>query len=470
VLLPTEKSWIIARNKTVENVSLSILQRIRLSILTGKPEERNDQQSQRNVFRSFLLHFRPASVPERTLDFSLSWGQGGMALVLVILLFASGLMLKFSYEPSPARAYASIIHLVNQVRFGQLLRNLHHWSANGLLLVVFLHCLRVFYTGAFTGPRQLTWSIGLVLFAAVLLSNFTGYLLPWDQRAYWAITISTSMLDYLPAVGTGLREWILGGSEPGPGTLVNFYAIHTAILPALLLFFVPWHFWRIRKANGLVIPRRSENEPMTAGEMVDSMPHLIIREAAIALLVLAAVLLISMFFNAPLDAQANPGLSPNPTKAPWYFMGVQELLIHFHPLFAVLVIPGLLVLGLLLIPYFNYEANTAGVWFCSARGRKMALAAAILASVATPAAVWFDAYATAVWRAGPAGLVSNGLLPFAVLLAVCAGFYWLVKKTFQANNNEAIQAMFTLLVTSFVVLTVIGVWFRGAGMQLGWAV
>ncbi len=467
--MPAKKSWIIAGNGSLENVSLKILKRIRLPDPTGKPEERNDQHGQRKNFRSFLLHFRPASVPERTLDFSLSWGLGGMAAVLLILLFGSGLMLKFSYEPSPARAYASITHLVNQVPFGQLLRNLHRWSANGLLLVAFLHCLRVFYTGAFTGPRQFNWIIGLVLFAVVLLSNFTGYLLPWDQLAYWAITISTSMLDYLPVVGTGLREWILGGSEPGPATLMNFYAIHTAILPVLLLFFVPFHFWRIRKANGLVIPRKSENEPLTAGEMVDSMPHLIIREAAIALLVLAAVLLISMFFNAPLGEPANPGLSPDPTKAPWYFMGIQEMLIHFHPLFALLLIPGLIVLGLLWIPYFDYQASTAGIWFGSVKGRQVALAAALFAIVATVAAVWLDDFAAASYNAGPAGLVRNGLLPFTVLLAVCAGFYWLVKQTFRANNNEAIQAMFTLIVTSFVVLTIIGVWFRGAGMQLGWA-
>ena len=324
-----------------------------MSIMNDRAEERTNQHAKRKNFRNFALHFRPASVPECTLDLSLSWGLGVMATVLVMALFASGMMLKFAYEPSPSRAYDSITYLIDQVPFGQLMRNLHRWSANGLLMVVFLHFLRVFYTGAFSAPRQFNWIIGLVLFAAVILSNFTGYLLPWDQLAYWAITISTSMLDYIPLIGTGLREWILGGPEPGPGTLLNFYAIHTAVLPALLLFFMSFHFWRIRKANGLVTPRSSAEDPPAAGEMVDSMPHLIMREAAIALSVLTVVLLISMFFNAPLHDPANPGLSPNPTKAPWYFMGIQELLIHFHPLFALLVIPGLIILGLLLIPYLS---------------------------------------------------------------------------------------------------------------------
>ena len=435
----------------------------------GKPGDQNHKHARRKTFRNFVLHFRPVFVPERSLDLTLHWGLGIMATVLIFLLFASGLMLKFSYEPSLSSAHDSVNYLIETVPFGQLLRNLHRWSANGLLMVVFLHFLRVFYTGAFTAPRQVNWIVGLVLFAAVVLSNFTGYLLPWDQLAYWAVTISTSMLDYIPITGPGLREWILGGTEPGPKTLVNFYAIHTALLPALLLFFVPFHFWRIRKAKGLVIKTTPGAEPAASGDMVEAMPHLFMREAAIALVTLAAVLLVSMLYNAPLGELANPGLSPNPTKAPWYFMGIQEMLIHFHPVFALLVIPGLLVLGLLSIPYLNYEATAPGVWFHSVKGRKMVLAAAVFAGVATAGMVWLDDHLAAGYQAGPAGLVRNGLLPFAILLAVSAVFYLALRKIFKADNYEMVQAMFTLIVTSFVVLTVIGVWFRGAGMQLGWA-
>ena len=448
---------------------MNILQPFHLSIVAGKLEEPKHQPAGRNILRSFLLHFRPSSVAERTLDFSLTWGLGGMAAVLVALLFCTGLMLKFTYEPTPARAYDSVVYLINHIPFGQLLRNLHRWSANGLLILSFLHLLRVFYTGAFAAPRQFNWIIGMVLFAAVILSNFTGYLLPWDQLAYWAVTISTSMLDYIPLVGTGIREWVLGGTEPGPRTLINFYAIHTAVLPLLLLFFLPWHFWRIRKAKGLVMLRKPLEEPGVATEMVDSMPHLIVREAALALVVVAAVLLISMVFNAPLGEQANPGLSPNPTKAPWYFMGIQEMLIHFHPVFALLVIPLLLVFGLLSMPYFNTGAETAGIWFCSAKGRRMSAVAAVFATLVTVSAVLLDEFTDAVYQAGPAGLVSNGLLPFAILLAVCGGFYWLVKKVYRAERHEAIQTLFTLLVTAFVVLTLIGIWLRGTDMQLMWA-
>ena len=428
-----------------------------------------DQREQRKYFRSFLLHSRPRVVPERTLSLSFTWGLGDMATVLVLLLLGSGLLLKFFYEPFPDRAYDSILFLNGQIPFGRLLRNIHRWSANGLLFVVFLHFLRVFYTSAFLAPRQTNWIIGLMLFAAVIFSNFTGYLLPWDQTAYWAITISTSMLDYIPGIGAGLKEWVLGGAEPGSVTLLNFYAIHTAVLPGLLLFAVLYHFWRIRKANGLVIPRKPGEDSATMGPWVDTMPHLIVREVAMALIVVAAILAISMTVDAPLGDPANPGLSPNPTKAPWYFMGIQELLMHFHPVFAVLVAPLLLIFGLLSIPYINYEDDTSGVWFGSQKGRKMILIAAVVAVFATIAGVLLDEFVIGANMTGPPTMIYNGLLPFAIVLTACGGFYSLMKKRFEANNNEAIQSLFTLLTTSFVVLTLIGIWFRGAGMQLMWA-
>ena len=392
-----------------------------------------------------------------------------MATVLVLLLLGSGLLLEFFYEPFPDRAYDSVLYLNSQIPFGRLLRNVHRWSANGLLFVVFLHFLRVFYTSAFLAPRQTNWIIGLMLFAAVILSNFTGYLLPWDQTAYWAITVSASMLDYIPGIGAGLKEWLLGGAEPGSVTLMNFYAIHTAILPALLLLALLYHFWRIRKANGLVIPRTPDEDPTTVGPWVETMPHLIVRETALALLVLAIILAVSMSIDASLGDPANPGLSPNPTKAPWYFMGIQEMLMHFHPVFAVLVAPLLLIFGLLSIPYVNYDAETSGVWFCSHKGRKMALVAAVAAIFFTLAGVLLDEFILGANMTEPPTIIYNGLLPFALILAACGGFYYLMKKRFEANNNEAIQSLFTLLTTSFVVLTLIGIWFRGAGMQLMWA-
>jgi quinol-cytochrome oxidoreductase complex cytochrome b subunit len=448
---------------------LSILKRVRPFFSADGQHAARDPEDKRRYFHNYLLHFRPGTVPERTLRFSLTWGLGGAAVVLVCLLFASGLLLKFVYEPTPSGAYASIVYLGSEVPFGQLLRNVHRWSGNGLLFVLFLHLLRVFYTGAYLPPRHVNWIIGLVLFLAAILSNFTGYLLPWDQVAYWAVTISTSMLDYVPWIGEGLKRWLLGGSEPGPATLLNFYAIHTALLPVTLLFVIPLHFWRIRRAGGLVIPRSPDEDPSVTGEIVDAVPHLVTREIAMAVTVIAAVLLFSMAVNAPLAEPANPGLSPNPTKAPWYFMGAQELLMHFHPVFALLVIPGALTLGLLLLPAFHDGDDSVGVWFRSARGRQTAWIAMISGGALTVAGVWLDEFGGAAALSAPQGMLRNGLLPFAVILALCGGFYLAVRKVFDANRGEAVQALFTLLVGSFTVLTLIGVWFRGEGMKLMWA-
>jgi len=428
-----------------------------------------EEKDQRKYFRNLLLHFRPSTVPERTLRFNLTWGLGGMSTVLLFLLVGTGLLLKFVYEPTISGAYASILYLESEVPFGQLLRNLHRWSGYGLILAAFLHLLRVFYTGAHNGPRRWNWVIGLGLFAFVVFSNFTGYLLPWDQVSYWAVTVSTSMLDYIPAIGPGLKALVLGGPEPGQATLMNFYALHTAILPALLLFLLPFHFWRIRKVKGLVVPRAPEEDVSITGPEVDAMPHLIVREAATALLLLAAVLLVAVAFNAPLAEQANPGLSPNPTKAPWYFMGLQELLLHFHPLFAVVVIPALTVLAVVWIPWLDPGTQTSGVWFRSRSGRRSALLALGIGSALSVAAVFLTDLSSAGATTAAPGILRGGLLPFLALVAVCGLFFAVVRRLSDASRSDAVQAVFTLLLAGFFILMLIGVWFRGPGMQLGWA-
>ena len=446
------------------------MNRILSSIFPSFSKPGRAGKSSKKLLNSLLLHFRPRSVDERTLRFTLTWGLGGMAAVLVFLLFCTGLMLKFVYEPSPARAYESIIYLQNKVLFGQLIRNIHHWSGNILLLVVFLHFLRVFFTGGYTGPRRFNWIIGLALLGAVTVSAFTGYLLPWDQLGFWAITICTAMLEYVPVVGKLLKASIQGGPEMGPAILTNFYAIHTAVMPALLVLLMGFHFWRVRKAKGLVIPRSPDESPQTRGEPVSSIPNLLVREVAVGLALIAFVLLFSMLLNAPLADKANPGLSPNPTKAPWYFMGIQELLTHFHPLYSLVIIPLLTGLFLLAIPYFSYGEEISGVWFISNKGRKLALASAVVSAVITALGVVLFEYVldfTSLMPGLPTA-VSNGLIPFILDLLVLAGLFIFVRKKYSASNQEMVQTVFVFLVTSFVVLTVIGIWFRGTGMKLMW--
>jgi quinol-cytochrome oxidoreductase complex cytochrome b subunit len=449
---------------------LSLIQRIRYSILPGTLQKPKNKDTYRLFFNSLMLHFRPRYVSERTLRFTLTWGLGGMAVVLVGMLFGSGLMLKFVYQPVPDRAYESIVHLQQFVFFGQLIRNVHHWSANTLLIVVFLHFLRVFFTGAFHPPRQFNWVIGLVMFLAVLTSNITGYLLPWDQLAFWAITVCTAMLEYLPGIGNWLQNLVRGGSEIGPATLSIFFAIHTAVIPAGLLILMPFHFWRVRKAGGLVVPRTPEENPSSLSHSVPTIPNLILREIVVALVLIAVIMFVSVIFNAPLGAEANPGLSPNPTKAPWYFAGVQELLLHVHPLFAIFFIPMLMIIVLASIPYTNYQIDTAGVWFASFKGRTMAVWSVLAAVIVTPIGIVLDEFVIdfSAWLPDIPAEISEGLIPFALVFTAILTYYKVIKTKFSSNNNEALQSVFILLVVAFIILTVTGIWFRGQGMALIW--
>jgi quinol-cytochrome oxidoreductase complex cytochrome b subunit len=449
---------------------ISLFQRIRYSIFPGLLLKPKNKDRHRIFFNSLILHFRPRNVPQRTLRFALTWGLGGMAVVLVGMLFSSGLMLKFVYQPVPDRAYASIVYLQQNIFFGQLIRNVHHWSANTLLIVVFLHFLRVFFTGAFHPPRQFNWILGLAMFLAVLTSNITGYLLPWDQLAFWAITVCTGMLEYLPGIGSWLQNLVRGGSEIGPATLSIFFAIHTAVMPAGLLILMPFHFWRVRKAGGLVVPRTPAENPSNRGDSVPTIPNLILREIVVALVLIAVIMFVSAVFNAPLGAEANPGLSPNPTKAPWYFAGVQELLLHVHPLFAVFIIPLLMIIVLFSIPYINYQTDTAGVWFTSLKGRTMAVWSALGAVIVTPLGIVLDEFVIdfSAWLPDIPGEISDGLIPFALVITAALLFYKVIKTKFSSNNNEALQSVFVLLVVAFIILTITGIWFRGQGMALIW--
>ena len=152
------------QNNGVTPDKLTLFHRIRYSVFPGLRRPLKDRGDYRRFFNSLILHFRPRTVQQRTLRFTLTWGLGGMAVVLIILLFGTGILMKFVYQPFPDKAYTSILHLQQNVSFGQFVRNIHHWSGNILLIVVFLHFLRVFFTGAFHPPRQFNWVIGLCLF------------------------------------------------------------------------------------------------------------------------------------------------------------------------------------------------------------------------------------------------------------------------------------------------------------------
>ncbi|MCU0229845.1 MAG: cytochrome b N-terminal domain-containing protein [Acidobacteria bacterium] len=416
-----------------------------------------------------MLHLHPRVVPAAALRFSLTFGLGGAALVLFLLLALSGALLLVAYEPSPERAYGTVAALVDQVHFGAFIRNIHHWAANGLVLVTGLHLLRVFYRGGHLPPRRGNWIVGVLLLLLVVASAFTGYLLPWDQLAYWAVTISTGMLEYVPWLGSALMRAARGGPEIGPTTLARFFVLHVAILPIALLLLLAFHFWLVRKAGGVILPVDVGDAAAPRGPLVPTSPGLTQREGVAALVVLATVLMLAAVANAPLQAQANPGMSPNPAKAPWYFMGVQELLVHVHPLYAAVVVPLAALVLLFALPALAGGERPSGRWFESARGARLALGAALAGALLAALAIVVNE----PLRHGPPWIpalppaVRGGLLPVlaAVGLAVVAG---VVARRRGANRIELIQAVFSFVLAAFVVLTVTGVLFRGQGMALTW--
>ena len=460
----------MTRRTSLDNPDVNLLQRIWRSVFPSPVRPHTEMGRKRFLRGNLILHFRPPTVKEKTLIFTLSWGLGGIAATLVLLQMATGILLKFIYVPTPIDAYSSVQSIMVQVPFGRLVRNLHHWCANLLVVVLMLHMLRVFFTGAFHHPRQFNWIIGLVLFATVLAANLSGYLLPYDQLAYWAVTVFTAMMGYIPGIGRWLQQALGNGSELGPRTLPFFYSMHTAVIPLLLAGLMGFHFWRIRKAGGLVVPRKPAEPIDEISPRVPVVPNLLIREVSTALAVTATVLILSIFFDAALSAPANPGLSPNPVRAPWYFAGLQELLLHLHPVVAVCVIPLAAGIFLVSIPYFAYPQSSEGIWFASYRGRTQSINAAVTSMVITPALILVDALVvkTAPWAVDLSPVVRDGLLPLLLISALTTGGIFALRKRWGATLNETTQSLFVAMVTALVVLTLVGIFFRGPSMRLIW--
>jgi quinol-cytochrome oxidoreductase complex cytochrome b subunit len=176
-----------------------------------------------------------------------------IATILFIILTLTGILIMFYYVPSTEMAYDSIITLQTTVLYGQLMRNMHRWAAHAMVLVVVLHMLRVFYTGAYKPPREFNWVVGVFLLLMTLGASFTGYLLPWDQLSFWAITVGTNIAGYAPLIGPEMRFMLLGGFEVGQNALIRFYALHIMALPLLMAGGASVHIWRVRKDGGLAM-------------------------------------------------------------------------------------------------------------------------------------------------------------------------------------------------------------------------
>jgi len=258
-----------------------------------------------------------------------------------------------------------------------------------------------------------------------------------------------------------------GGPEIGSATLANFFVMHVAFIPGTLIILLLWHFWLVRRAGGLVQVAQIDRKEASV-QRVPTVPNLIVRETAVGLMLVAFVLIMSIVWNAPLQEQANPGMSPNPAKAPWYFLGFQELLLHLHPIFAIFVWPLLGAGALLCVPFWRNSALPTGVWFGgSERARKLAAWVAIGGTMATLVIILTD---NMLPQSGAVAntLITRGLLPTGLLITILIGIYFLLVKKLQYSRAEAVMAGIILFMVALTVCTIIGVWFRGPEMHLIW--
>jgi quinol-cytochrome oxidoreductase complex cytochrome b subunit len=375
----------------------------------------SDREAGDAIVSNFALHWFPAKISRASMAWSYSFWLGTISAALFLLLILSGLPLLFLYVPSVERAYQSVKDIEFVITFGSWIRAVHRISAHLMVIVVALHLMRVFLTGAYKNGagrgqrREINWVIGVVMLLTTLFLSFTGYLLPWDQLAFWAVTVGTNIASSIPAIGPDVRELLIGGRTIEQATLIRFYVLHIIILPGLLGGLFAYHMWRVRKDGGLAradaesvaerpratavvatktytllgvargtaptITTRTLEAPDTT---VNAVPDLVRRAAIATLGTIAVVSIMSVFIASPLEEPANALVTPNPAKAPWYFLWLQEIVTDTTirlgsftlngAFVGGVILPGLLI-GLMTIwPWLDRSpALAAGVWLPRAR-------------------------------------------------------------------------------------------------------
>ena len=200
------------------------------------------------------LHLHPSKVRRHATRLRFTWCMGGITFLMFLVTVVTGVYLMFYYRPTAEYAYADMKYLEFDMPFGMLMRNMHRWAAHGMVIFIWLHMFRVFMTGSYKPPREFNWVVGVNLLVLTLLMSFTGYLLPWDQLALWAVTVGTNMVGYTPVFGSSVKYVLLGSKEISNETLLRWYVLHVLLLPFVIVIFMAVHFWRVRKDGGVSGP------------------------------------------------------------------------------------------------------------------------------------------------------------------------------------------------------------------------
>jgi quinol-cytochrome oxidoreductase complex cytochrome b subunit len=469
------------------------------------------------MFNNFFLHIQGVKTHLNTLRPNYTFGLGLISLFLLLIAFASGIFLMVYYNPSISNAFNTVKDINFVVSGGKFMRNLHKWAGEAMIIAVFLHMARVFFTGSYAKGRQFNWVVGMGLLVLTCVLNLTGYMLPWDQLSYWAMVIVSNIMnspkeitDILGItqyfdIGGFQKELFLGGLNPGQESLTRVYLLHILLLPAFITGGLGVHFWRIRKDGGLTRPENFEpretdasySQPpdkkggifptyKTYGLMelargrtpavdndventVLSWPNLLIAELAVFTLTLAVIMVYAYYVDAPLKELANATLPENPAKAPWYFLGFQEL-VSYSAFMGGIILPTMGVVGLLLIPYLDREEKNVGVWFTNKQGVWVTVQSAVLASAGLIAVLafsinfgWFRNW----WPDIPQlwiVLINPGSLWVGFIMAWSL---YMIKRT--GSTRMGAIALFTMAMVTYVILTYTGTELRGPNWDFFWS-
>ncbi len=478
----------------------------------------SDRTRSQAVFGNSFLHVHSARVHPHSLRLTTTWGLGVSLIAQFIILTVTGVLLMIYYMPSTSLAYDSMKDLHYVVPTGRLIRNIHRWASHMMVVFVILHMIRVFYTAAYKKPREFNWLVGMGLFVLTLALSFTGYILPWDQLAYWALTIAANIaaspdelahamgIDKSYYLGGLIKELMLGSTEPGQDSLIRFYTLHVIFLPILAAIGIAVHIWRIRKDGGLARPQGTptpagkgassiapsaqeaaispektyglmcvvrDKSPHTGkdpDETVSSWPYLLRAELLVFMLTMLVCIALGFLFDAPLREAANPAVPENPAKAPWYFLGMQEM-ISYSAFVGGFLVPVLAVGGLGLISLLDREPEPAGVWFSGRRGRMVAIWSALFGTITAVAAVaipvkfgWLQQ-----WLGyKPPQLIIIALNPGSLLMLLYIVWSLVLMRVTRSTRMGA-MALFTCFVVGFVILTYVGTFLRGPDWDFYWS-
>ncbi len=313
---------------------------------------------------NFFHHLHPPTIPAAQARWRYTLGAGGTAIFLTLVLVITGALEMFYYIPTPAEAALSIQTITYLVPFGGLIRNIHFWSAQLLIVVSAVHLVRVVFTGAYIPPRRFNYLLGLALFLVSIFLNFTGYILRWDTGIQWALVVGTNLIKTIPFFGNKLYTILIGGTEPGSPTLIRFYAWHVFGLMIISAILIGWHAFRVRRDGGIALPPpslRADPERISRFELVR-------RETLAMILTSAALIILSIFSPAPIASPIRLSVLqsvPESAAAPWFFLWVQQMLKWGDPFLFGILVPLIILLILVLIPYIFPKTldNELGRWF-----------------------------------------------------------------------------------------------------------